>query len=308
MGLGILSVLAVHLNIMGYPPPIGKAFLDYSSIFVYVEGFFFLSGFGIFHSYANKSNLRSYYLRRIERLFIPYLIIMIPYIVITGLAYNESIGLIVLRILGISFWYEGNYSGMWFVHVLLLLYLIYPLFQKYLFVVYNHFYIKAFAFIIFYSIALYCLKMFFPSYYFMTSFALFRIPFFFFGAYVAYFNKRNNDVSWLLLWSLSYIIFSIANYSNIDDLRQIFMMTFFLPIWGCAINYLHKNNFVHIYKILCWFGKYTLEIYLLHMMITNVGLRLGLNVRISIILAEFLAILLCQHTNQFINYILRYGK
>ena len=114
MGIGIIGVLLSHLVTVGE--------FDISNIFirillffkqlVYTQGFLFLSGFGLFFSLSKNSEYLPYFKRRINRLYIPFLVMTIPFFIIQVVARDNSIWFLIGRLTTFSFWIEGNYSGM----------------------------------------------------------------------------------------------------------------------------------------------------------------------------------------------------
>ena len=308
MGLGILSVLAVHLYYMGYFPDVVSLFLKDSTMFVYVEGFLFLSGFGLYYS-CSSNTLFQYYKKRVKRLLLPYVILMSPYIIITSFLDGESLWLIIARIFGVSFWIEGNYASMWYVHVLLLLYAIYPLFHKAFFNDTQHFASKFILLCVVYGCLLYGVSLYFPLFFSNCSFALYRIPFFFFGACVAYSFIRHDNSLWLVLWLVSYIVISISNCSeNLESVRHIYFAVYLLPLLALAVGALHQIRHYAVLKLLFvlnWFGRYTLEIYILHLLIMLIVFRLGYDMRISIITGELLAVSLCSFVHVGLKSIIK---
>lgn len=94
-----------------------------------VDMFFFLSGVGLYYSLRKYSRLSfswivGWYRRRFRRLFIPFVLIYVPFRIVIGIIENESF----LRLLGeittLSFW--THHSSAWFIAVLVPLYVISP--------------------------------------------------------------------------------------------------------------------------------------------------------------------------------------
>ena len=82
MGMAILSILVFHYTEDCYIAGINyggvvklyKTYIGSSG----VDIFLLLSGLGLYYSYSKDNNLKNFYLRRIKRVLIPYLIISVP--------------------------------------------------------------------------------------------------------------------------------------------------------------------------------------------------------------------------------------
>lgn len=135
MGLGIIGVLLSHLVSVGEFDT-NNVFVQVLLIFkqlVYTQGFLFLSGFGLFFSMAKNADYLSFIKRRVNRLYIPFLVMTLPFFVFQVVVRSESIWCLLGRLTTVSFWIEGNYSGMWYVAISVLLYLLFPLYYKVVF-------------------------------------------------------------------------------------------------------------------------------------------------------------------------------
>ena len=71
MGLAILGVMCGHYMNHTYQ----NNLLFSIARIIHTPGFLFLSGFGLYYSFVNNSNLGSFYLKRLKRLYLPFLLI-----------------------------------------------------------------------------------------------------------------------------------------------------------------------------------------------------------------------------------------
>lgn len=97
-----------------------------------VQVFLFLSGIGIYYSLNSlKQNikLRTWYKKRLIRLFIPYLIICGPILAVSLFYQEVTIRYILLRLSTIGYW-TGEKGVAWFVAALVPFYVISPLLYK----------------------------------------------------------------------------------------------------------------------------------------------------------------------------------
>ena len=128
MGLAILGVLIGHIYDLGGVPKADSfsQLLYFLSTQIHVNGFLFLSGFGIFYSLRGNSSTKDFYVKRIYRIVIPYLLLAVPYFLLFTVAKHESIGLFLRCITTTEFWIHGNFHGMWYIALSIVLYIITP--------------------------------------------------------------------------------------------------------------------------------------------------------------------------------------
>lgn len=124
MGIGILGVMLGHYlewsQVIGYWTYLFKPLIG----LVFTEVFLILSGFGLYYSFSNKSEIYSFFKKRFDRLVVPFWILSVLYMV--WLIYKRlSIGNILLHISSLDFWINGN-TGMWYISVSILLYSLFP--------------------------------------------------------------------------------------------------------------------------------------------------------------------------------------
>lgn len=133
MALAIIGVLITHLNgcFDATSPAISLVKKGINFLFqsVYVEGFLFLSGIGVFYS-LQKNNIGKYYKNRIKRVVLPFLLIGIPFFII--LCRGDLLHLLTMLTTA-EFWLHGNYYGMWYIAIALLCYLIAPFIHAFVF-------------------------------------------------------------------------------------------------------------------------------------------------------------------------------
>ena len=130
MGLAIIGVMIGHvLNHTSFHPPI----IAHTIRLLHTPAFLFLSGFGLYYSFSKDSKILPFLKKRLTRLYLPFLIIASP-LFILELATGLTDGLQFLgRISTLGFWIEGNFCGMWYVAVLMMLYALFPLMYQAMF-------------------------------------------------------------------------------------------------------------------------------------------------------------------------------
>ena len=160
MGYAILGVLAFHFfSYANIPNPL----VDICQL-IYTPGFFFLSGFGIYFSLKRSSDLWHYYIKRIKRVFIPYLLIGFPFFTIYIIVNRDSLLDLLSYLSTLYFWVHGNKFGIWFIAIILLLYTISPLFFFSFFEKKKNVLLRGLFLIAIYSLCLYSISFISPSY------------------------------------------------------------------------------------------------------------------------------------------------
>ena len=129
MGIAILNVLVLHsLSWTGFNSPgWGAILLTTFGRLVFTEGFLFLSGFGLYYSLHKSYDLRLFFTKRIQRLLIPYWLMSLPFFVIWLVGGRFGISGLLMRLSTLEFWFHGNYVGMWYISLSVLLYAFMPL-------------------------------------------------------------------------------------------------------------------------------------------------------------------------------------
>lgn len=80
MGIAIIGVCLLHAfawtDIEG--TKIARIIFPFARI-AFTEGFLFLSGFGLYYSFCKNNNKRTFYLKRFNRVLLPYVIMCLPF-------------------------------------------------------------------------------------------------------------------------------------------------------------------------------------------------------------------------------------
>lgn len=131
MGIAILNVLVLHSLSWIQPNPsvVVSAFNAFGHL-IFTEGFLFLSGFGLYYSLKRNYDIRTFYKKRVQRLMIPYWVMTLPFFFAYYVIGKYGIETLLLRILTVDFWIHGNYAGMWYVAISIVLYAFFPLLYR----------------------------------------------------------------------------------------------------------------------------------------------------------------------------------
>lgn len=303
MGIAIVAVLAGHFMQLSGCKGLLHDILNIVSLFVFTEGFLFLSGYGLYFSYRKNSDLGSFYKRRLLRLMIPYIVMCFVYFGIFDLwaadggGFRSYIG----HITSLAFWVEGNFCGMWYIAVSLLLYALFPVIFKLVFVNDKLYWpgLITVMFVMWLTNAI--LQSATPEYYSKVRIGLNQMPCFVIGMVAGYFTQKKkigvNSILWILiclvcLTGLSWYITNVVQQKIIFDTVPLKLTTLMISVLLLAILDSAKKG-GRIYRILDWLGQYTLEIYIIHLLLYNSIMHIIDNKMVAAIMMVAGALLLC---------------
>lgn len=130
MGIAALFIIICHAPANGVklPPVLNTIFIHCD---VGVDIFLLLSGFGLYYSlqkwkkhFLERGHILMWYKVRLMRLFVPYLIFIVPLISWKSINNGFLWGEILLDLTTFSFWFNGR--GLWFISMLVPVYFISP--------------------------------------------------------------------------------------------------------------------------------------------------------------------------------------
>lgn len=255
MGIAIFLVLLCHARMNGAELP--EIFLNLFSFGNWgVDVFLFLSGLGMYYSLnINKSlSLKKWYIRRLKRVLIPYLIIETPYWLWYTVSHNLGVCDFVYYISMLSYWKE--HVGLWFLALLIPLYALVPL----MFRIFNLRF--RFLYLILLILACMVLSQISPPTHYLNNevllniqLCLSRVPAFLFGLCIGQdcLHKKTINMLWVILILLSsYLLECLLTWDK-------------SWIWGLAVSLffvyiLQKVKNLNI--VASFLGKYTLELYI----------------------------------------------
>lgn len=302
MGLSMIAVFSAHISYFG---AISNSFFNIVSSFGFTEGFLFLSGFGIYNSIDNDNNIFSFFKKRLVRLYIPYFLISTPFLLWLTWLSHGSVSLFLARLLSISFFFEGNYYAMWYISVTMLLYSISPCLYKMIKV-------SNIASIFLLIITTICINLILSKISDFHSFKyIVQIPVYIIGMIGAKArivgNRSTRFVACLAfvlnticcLFIDTYIFQHHNNYALPINLIILFFFSlnmFWMSKLFSCLNY-----------ILGFVGKYSLELYLIHMLLFySIKAIDFMSPRVAIFFSIILSLLLCRfiaiNINKVINY------
>ena len=247
-----------------------------------VDIFIFLSGVGLYFAYSKKPPLLKFYGKRILRVYLPYVILVAPYIVDIYLKSKIKTDGLIHALLTVNFWTGTAPSvDFWYISVILVFYLLYPFIHKFIyrepsgkhaerksrFSQSTHECFRM-LFLVVLSIAFavflfYC----FPDFYKTVVRAVSRLTIFIFGCYIGGRVKAKKKFSVLCLLLSVIIVLGMLPVYRYRDVYDI-IYRYYGSLVGVALTYLLSQLFVilsyiKLDKVFAFFGTFSLEIYLL---------------------------------------------
>ena len=198
MGVSIIGVCLLHVfawaGIEGNL--IAKVLKPFARI-AFTEGFLFLSGFGLYYSFSKNGDLRQFYLKRVNRVLLPYMIMGLPFFLLSLIAGNISLSTFLLKLTSLNFWFWGN-DGMWYISMSVALYFLFPVVYRFLFIKQKEQVILAKSLLVIItciavSFVLYALA---PHYFSMVQIGVTKAPMFFIGMLVGWYSCLGRRMSW----------------------------------------------------------------------------------------------------------------
>lgn len=238
-----------------------------------VNVFVILSGFGLMYSHSKRSccadiyAVRDYFIRRVKRILIPYLLVAGVYFAVKCIYNGTGIFGFAEDITLVSFLAKGDRTY-WYIFAILLLYCLYPLYM-YLADRYGQGLMCAAAVtaIVLLEVITYT---FLPVFYQRFEIIILRSPLFFVGSCLGWMLLKRSDrikpflIGMILLAGVCLLIYGIVFIKGIASLRlQRYM---FIPISLAIVvilsQVLHRIPFCNRVLQIC--GRNSLEIYLIH--------------------------------------------
>ncbi|MCM1078509.1 MAG: acyltransferase [Bacteroidales bacterium] len=305
MGIAIIGVFIAHWL---HSSNIACNSVLYNSLYFFTKlaftpAFLFLSGYGLYYSMEKEPSWISFYKKRILRLYIPYVLISFPLLLLLNRLNHNGVLDLFEEITTLKYWISGNFYGMWYVSLSVLLYLFYPIIH----VVLTSFrteHIQYILFFVFVCISLELLKKNNLDYYNLVIHTVTQVPAFVLGVYSASLSKKKETRN--IVGNMIYIILLLcslylkqANPSYFSILSRV---TIYMPMI-CVFFSLMSDYYAikALKKLLDWFGKYTLELYILHLLLYNIFISLDclhISELYKITLAEIIAIMLCSNVKK----------
>lgn len=266
MGVAIIGVMIGHCK-TDWPVSIFSKAVGVLCYSVFTGGFLFLSGFGLYYSMSKNASVKEFYAKRMKRVLVPWACIAIPYFLFMDVIHSAYCNNFLWHVSTLAFWKSGNYSGMWYISVILALYLVYPLYHR---IAYKEGILRPFTLLLVLELILtaeYLLVKCVPDYYERISICK-NVGLFFIGSEVA--ASMNNERKWLfvdlggaiLLYLLADFVLKIGGHIYIP------YNLLCICLWAWLFNAIQSSKIGNsCIRVIEWFGRYTLELYMIHLFI-----------------------------------------
>lgn len=242
MGFSILIIFCYHLL---YPEWNGFTYKILKSIFaraeIGVDIFFFVSVYGLCHSYTHKK-LLGFYKSRFNRLFPIYPFFMLCFCTHLGYSFQESIIVFIQQITGFACIIKKNFE--WYIPALILIYAFFPLiFQGIKWLIEKHFKWSYYLILLF-SIGLgtLCFQQIFRIH--LAK----RLPIIVLGIMTFFCEQKNKEKEIIGLYAIAALGSFFSTWYG------------YVPIVLYSLKYLPRTKIAN--KTICFLGKHSLEIYL----------------------------------------------
>ena len=277
MGFACLYVIAFH-NIFDWPRLFHPLEL-FCSTGIGVEVFMLLSGVGLYYSYSKTENPHGFYKKRYIRLLVPYTLIALPFFI-----WNHVLGRgnVFLTFTNIAFPLNGAKST-WFIAAISVFYLIYPLIYKL-----QNYETKiagrtlsdttvTFLLCSIWFVILLLLKKNTPKFYNNCEIALTRFIVFLLGCWLGKYIKEGIKIPIAVPFLFISIFFVYTYLFHVEVKIPAFwrrMIHVPLAFGGLFLFYYLSVlcDKLHLQKIIAFFGKRSLEIYLSHVLLLKIYL------------------------------------
>lgn len=275
-GIAILSVIFFHFGILHvdyYKNGSGVLYMIIRNFRYYfassgVDIFAFLSGVGLYYSFSSNNNIARYYSRRMKRILIPYAIVGAIFWVQHDIVFmHTGIERLIKDFTYVTFFTEGV-NNLWFVFFIGTMYLIFPIIYKLTFETrYGPLiYCLILAAVIIIPIRINCDN---PELFLNIDKAITRVPAFVLGIPAGKSIKNGVKLPHIPVIGIIVIGFVSRYYAVQADVigwESRYSVSCFAISAMLLFTYLLRaiDGAILIRKALAFFGRYSLEIYLLH--------------------------------------------
>lgn len=243
-----------------------------------VDGFLFLSGFGLYYAMKKHPDISQFYKRRFTRILIPYFLIAIPALCWNDFLFDKTGVKAFFSDLSFYSFFTRGMSWFWYILLICFCYLIFPFIFRAIDKAPDEEseQMRIINLFTFFTMITFVIRLSNKELFDNTNLALLRIPFFCLGCFIGKYSYEKRSISGgtygLMLLSLFAIQFRKG--SKIIFARY---SAAFLNISACiliAILFSKLKHFEKIHnwikKFFEWFGKYSLELYRAHVTVRGV--------------------------------------
>ena len=285
-GLAAIMIIYHHLGNRGIPglsffPSLIQNIVSFvvSKGSLGVDVFFFLSAIGLYFSMKNN-NVGNFYINRIKRTFVPWLVIMTPVFIYEDCILDtDGIVGFLLDVTTLRFWVDNsNTNTPWFVPCIIIVYVVFPLIFKLDKITKHYSSLGLFIFFIVSSILVNGIQGIAGTTYLNL---IARMPVFMFGVLIAAYLENHKCISKIIVITVFVVTFAIYVVWYFVDLTLAldFLIGSIIAV-GLVVSYSYFREIVKpcfVFKLFSLFGTISLESYLVHTVLLRPIDRIGVS-------------------------------
>lgn len=247
-----------------------------------VDGFLFLSGLGLYFSLKKNAGMAEFFKKRFKKILIPYFIIAIPAWFFLDLIHTQSgVTQYFSDLFFVSFFTEGT-GWFWYIGMICVCYLIFP----YIFRLMDGgadmetCHMRVLTLVSFITVLAVILKLYAPDFFSNVNIALLRFTPFIAGSAAgrAVYEKRKMSYGVFGIIIFSFLLLPLAQNEQViitRYVRGLFYICVMILLAAAGECFKFRLRGGWVLKILNWFGDYSLELYLSHVMVRKIMNTLG---------------------------------
>lgn len=283
---------------------------------VSTQGFLFMSGYGMYYSLSRNGDTLSFYKRRLDRMILPFVLMALPYFLFRLCFEGISVWQFLGYVTSVAYWTEGNYCGMWYVAVSVVLYLLCPVLYPLFF--WRKSFVRATSvLVVLLAVAVglnHYLYACANDYYQLFVNGIERYYMFFVGMYCGYLSReetKTRTIGLCLVVAMLPLAYLLAWYSSEYDYLTAAArrLVITMPLVSVLFALIDRTKVgVPLMKAANWLGAYTLELYILHLLIycflSSEVFSFGLSDRAYISIAIGVALIVCKPVQSVVKLII----
>ena len=278
MGLSILSIIFFHYTedcvINSYNL---KPLITYYKTYIGscgVDIFLFLSGVGLYYSFKKKPDISSFFKKRFSRILIPYALVALPAWFIKDFLIDHSGAVQFLKDFLFITFFENGSKWFWYILMISVCYIIFPYLFDY--IDSGNSISKMINIFTFITVVAMIFNLYSADFFSKTNIALLRFPAFFLGCFIgkASYNNEKIPKEASIVPILAILLLPLRKTSK-TLLSRYILGLFGITLFVCIAIFMELLNrkttkTIPLQKLVEWFGKYSLELYLTHVALRDI--------------------------------------
>lgn len=235
-----------------------------------VEIFLLVSGIGLYYAYEKKPKFKDYYTKRLLNVYVIFIIMRVFFNIIIGIVSGfTSVKDFIIDTLGLRYVF-GIDNTDWYVPVIMILYLVFPLIYKFIKKIENSklYTLEVSLIVLVYSAVMIAIKN--TSFYQTYEIGFIRIPIFFIGCCLGKAVKEKKSFSpffyaCVLIGAVIKFIPQVRGDVQYSRLSSIFFSFFLIFVFIVIFKFLPSK----VMELLRYIGGMSFELYIIHGILYN---------------------------------------